>query len=293
MIKLNGIEIKSQKFNNGETYIDLPSSILSTVKSFGCYNLFFKFESNQEIWDLMQIVDRIKQSSTNRIKLFMPYCVYSRMDRQENDRLFSLKTFANLINSMGFESVTILEPHSDVAPALIDRIIVKNVSRVMVSNALKDLNVFDDHAQMEFKKICLVWPDCGSDKRYSKQFNYRHTITVGKERDFDTGYLNPKYIFGAENEQDCEIAIIVDDIASSGKTFMMAAEKLRENLPNLKKIILCVAHCENTIQYQKMFDTGLIDAMYTTDSILDTKVINHPKMHVYPCEAYMGGDNSI
>ena len=288
MIKVNGIEITSARFNNGETYIDLPRSAISSDRERGHHSIFFKFENNQEIWDLLQIVDHIKQIDNRPINLQIPYCPYSRMDRLENERLFSLKTFANLINGMSFESVTILEPHSDVTAALIDRVIVKNVSRMMVSNALRDLDVLDDPAQMEFRKICLVWPDCGADKRYSKQFHYRHMITVGKNRDFDTGYLTPKYIFGAENEQNCEIAIIVDDIASSGKTFMMAAEKLKENLPNLKKIVLCVTHCENMIQYQQMFDTGLIDAMYTTDSILSARdVIVHPKMHVYPCESYL------
>lgn len=287
MIKINNIEIKSGNFPNGETYVDLPNEIMATVRATGAYHVDFKFESNQDIWNLMQIADRLKQKNCPRY-LKMDYVPYSRMDRSEESRLFSLKTFANLINSMNFDSVTIMEPHSDVTPALFDRLVVRDMSARLAWTLLKQKfgiifmgdNIDEVNQQMAEKKICFVWPDGGAEKRYGKQIKCRNTMTVGKARDFNSGRVETKYVIGAEDHQDCEYAIIVDDLCSRGGTFIGAAKKLRENLPNLKKVYLVVTHCENTIADGEIFTTDLIDAVYTTDSILNTERVSHHKLYV-------------
>ena len=287
MIKINNIKLETGNFPNGETYVDLPNEILATVRATGAYHVDFKFESNQDIWNLMQIVDKLKQKNCPRY-LKMDYVPYSRMDRSEESRLFSLKTFANLINSLNFNSVTIMEPHSDVTPALFDRLIVRDMSARLAWTLLKQKfgiifmgdNIDEVNQQMVEKKICFVWPDGGAEKRYGKQIKCNNTMTVGKARDFNSGRVETKYIIGAEDHQDCEYAIIVDDLCSRGGTFIGAAKKLRENLPNLKKVYLVVTHCENTIADGEIFTTDLIDAVYTTDSILNTEKVNHHKLYV-------------
>lgn len=287
MIYLNNIEIKSHVFPNGESYIDLPNEILTTFRATGSYTIDFRFEGNQDIWDLMLIVDKLKQKHVPMyLNLF--YVPYSRMDRAEECRLFSLKTFANLINSMPFKSVTIMEPHSDVTPALFDRVKVINKSMQLAYKVLKDDfgivytldNLEEVNQKMAEKKVCFVWPDAGADKRYSKQFKGTQTMTCAKERDFQTGWMVTKYLMGADLHQDCEHVIIVDDLSSRGGTFIGAAKKLRELLPNLKTITLCVAHCENTIADGDILKTDLINKVYTTDSILNTELVNHEKLHV-------------
>lgn len=288
MIKLNNIEIKTGNFPNGETYIDLPNSILSTARATGGYFIALRFEGNEDIWSLMQIVDRLKQTNTPR-HLTLYYTPYSRMDRAEQNRLFSLKTFANLINGMEFQSVTIMEPHSDVTPALFNNVHVENMSVQLARDVLAHdfgISAYDDEQvfqDMADKKICMCWPDSGAEKRYFKQFKCPHTLTVSKERDFDTGYLTIKYVMGAEDHQDCEHVIIVDDLCAKGTTFILAAKALREKLPNLKTITLCVTHCENTIFGGEIFNTDLIDKVYTTDSLLDTSKFDakkYPKLNI-------------
>lgn len=288
MIKLNNIEIKIGSFPNGETYIDLPNSILSTARMTGGYFIDLKFEGNEDVWSLMQIVDKLKQTNKPR-HLILYYTPYSRMDRAEQNRLFSLKTFAALINGMDFQSVTIMEPHSDVTPALFNNVRVKNMSMQLAMDVLShdfgisatdEEQIFQDMAD---KKICMCWPDSGAEKRYFKQFQCPHTLTVSKERDFKTGYLKIKHVMGVDDHQDCEHVIIVDDLCAKGTTFILAAKALREKLPNLKTITLCVTHCENTIFDGEIFKTDLIDKVYTTDSLLDVskfETADYPKLNV-------------
>lgn len=65
---------------------------------------------------------------------------YSRMDRTEGIAIFTLKHLCKLINSLKFESVTIYEPHSDVCIALLDRVKIVNMSKMLAERLLKELN---------------------------------------------------------------------------------------------------------------------------------------------------------
>ena len=58
-----------------------------------------------------------------KVSLFMPYIPNARMDRVKVDEdTFTLKYFAEIINSLSFTSVSVLDPHSSVSEALIERI---------------------------------------------------------------------------------------------------------------------------------------------------------------------------
>ena len=53
----------------------------------------------------------------------MPYIPNARMDRVKNsDEVFTLKYFAEFINDLKFDTVEVLDPHSNVSTALIDNI---------------------------------------------------------------------------------------------------------------------------------------------------------------------------
>lgn len=295
MIKLNNHEIKFKTFPNGESFADIEKFVVEPTNRSNV--IFFKFEDDKDIFNLMCVKDYVDEHWFNMpCHLIMPYIPYSRMDRQEENRLFTLKTFAKFINSMNFSSVTVWEPHSEVAPALIDRIHVINKTAQLALLAMgNEVNVIwgGDKGSLsslsdtnyifpkgEEKGIYFVYPDAGAEKRYTKQLKYPKVLTCSKNRDFNTGNIQSITLNGAENAQDCKVAIIIDDISSRGGTFVGCASELRKYLPNLEKVILCVAHCENAI-YDGVVLTGTdIDKVYTTDSILDERTGFEDKMEV-------------
>ena len=59
--------------------------------------------------------------------------------------------------------------------------------------------------------------------------------------------------------------LIVDDICSKGGTFFYTAKALKDAGAN--RIFLYVTHCENTVLDGEMIKSGLIDKIYTTNSI--------------------------
>lgn len=286
MIYLNGHLVDFKTFPNGESFADVERNC---VKSEG-NEIKLKFETDKDILYLKFVKDFVDDCALSApCSLVMPYIPYSRMDRKEENRLFTLKTIASMINAMNFEKVVVYEPHSDVSVGLLDRVQVVNQSSELVLDAVqdildihgsiwrrpKDYVSYDEDMNIEslFEKakekgIYFVYPDAGAEKRYKKQIKYENTMTCSKERDFNTGRIKSIVLNGADKAENCKIAIIVDDLSSKGGTFIGTAQELHKVFGKDLKVFLCVTHCENTIFDGDVFKSDEIDKVYTTDSII-------------------------
>jgi ribose-phosphate pyrophosphokinase len=177
------------------------------------------------------------------------------MDRSEGGSPFTLKHVANFINRLQFRKVLVIEPHSDVTCALLDRSEAKYINYELLHKVigLTEFDVEHDY---------IVFPDSGASKRYSKMTGYR-TLVGHKKRDFATGEIKGLDIIGDFNGTGKK-AIIVDDLSSYGGTFVHTSKALR--IKGIEEVCLLVAHAENSIFKRDLFDH--VDAVFTTDSIL-------------------------
>lgn len=255
MLILNNKEVVVKKFPNGESFIDLKDILVNEYIN----EIKLRFESNEDIAHLIFLKGYLDEKNLVS-SLIIPYIPYSRMDRTEGVRVFTLKYFIRLINSMNYESVTVYEPHSDVCVALLDRVRVVDMTIEITKELIGEVSSKSD------TDLYLVYPDAGAAKRYSKQINCDKVLTANKERDFNTGYINKLEISGKVNFNSFN-AIIVDDLCSKGGTFMMTAKKLKEM--GAMDIYLVVTHCENTIFDGEILSSDLISKVYTTNSILN------------------------
>ena len=278
MLFLNGELVEVRQFPNGESYIDIEIEEDSLSSLFNMYGglessqiIKMKYESDSDLMGLVYLTDYLKDLG-KEVELVMPYIPYSRMDRKEGKRLFTLKSLCKLINSLCFKSVTVCEPHSDVSVGLLDRVKVENTTykltiKKMYELADKEYKYIQDlYKEMNEKGVFLVYPDAGASKRYSKQFNYPNVIECNKERDFESGRIKKLTLNSNSDFSECKVAIIVDDLCSKGGTFLMTAKALREK--GIEEIYLVVTHCENTIFEGELLTTDYIKEIITTDSIL-------------------------
>lgn len=264
MIKVNDTEIKVGHFPDGTQSIefsdDQPYYSTNEVEWF--------YDSDEEVFTLMCVVDMVRRISKNsRINLWIPYLPNARMDRiKEEKQNFSLKVFANFINSLNFDRVMTYNVHSNVSEALIDNII--NIDPI-----------FDvDEVISVYKPDVIYFPDEGACKRYADLDSVKESglpVIFGiKKRDFATGK-----ILGLDVVSDIDLTgkkvLIVDDICSAGGTFKFSAMKLKEL--GASDVTLYVSHCEDNIQNGDLLKTDLISKIYTTDSILH---ISDPKIQI-------------
>ncbi|HDK7194938.1 TPA: ribose-phosphate pyrophosphokinase [Clostridium botulinum] len=253
MLKLNDKMVKVSKFPNGESKIEVKD--LEVLQN---NSIKLKYENNSDLIHLMFLKKYLDEKNKNS-KLIIMFMPYSRMDRTEDQTIFTLKYISQFINNLNFEYVMVLEPHSDVTPALIDKIWVQNISSNIVKNIMNRINFSDK--QNDY----LFFPDAGAKKRYQKQFSFKNVLSASKERDFETGRIKKLTIEG-EIPQNPFRVIIVDDLCSKGGTFMLSAQKLKEL--GATDIRLAVAHCEDTIFKGDILKNELITKVYTTNSIL-------------------------
>ena len=122
MIKLHNKEVIFGMFPNGEAYLPLVEAE-KNIKTFNYID--WVYEDDSEFFKLAMLQDHIK-SKGYRSSLTIMYMPHSRMDRYNSSYAFSLKTAAKLVNNMGFYGVSVLEPHSDVTPALLEGAVTTN-----------------------------------------------------------------------------------------------------------------------------------------------------------------------
>jgi ribose-phosphate pyrophosphokinase len=110
----------------------------------------------------------------------------------------------------------------------------------------------------------MFFPDEGAMKRYASKSRLPYAFGI-KKRDWETGVIEGLDVAGEIDQIVGRDILIVDDICSKGGTFYHSAKKLKELGAN--KIYLYVTHCENTILEGELLTSGLVEKVYTTNSI--------------------------
>lgn len=168
---------------------------------------------------LLLLTDALRrQAGQTPIHLDLPYVPYARQDRVCNPgEALAAKVFCQMINAQGYASVTIQDPHSDVVPALIDRVHVVDAS-VALAQVL---------SRPEFSGgVTLLAPDAGARKRVlglARKLGVPDVIFADKVRDTRTGAITRTELQG---DTPAQPVLVVDDICDGGRTFIELAAVL-------------------------------------------------------------------
>lgn len=255
MLKVNGTIIPQQNFrdNTLKMFVNpntvIPHSFTLTISWF--------YENDAELFALQCLVDHVKKyrgSKFSEIDLELPYVPHARMDRVKNpEDVFTLKTFCNIINQMGFDHVIIFDPHSDVTPALLNNVEYFNY-KIFHESAL---TYCGDRNEMVY-----CFPDAGAAKRYSTNEPYTYAI---KKRNWETHEIESLVLADPTVVKDKDV-IVVDDICSFGGTFVRAAQALKD--AGAKNIFVIVSHCEKNIFLGDIFKNDNIKRVITSNSLI-------------------------
>lgn len=262
MIKIDGEVINLGSFPDGTAlikYSPLPHQKVGYAK------LSWYYENDAEFLSLMYLVKHLRSHGVNDIYLYMPYIPNARQDRvKSSEDVFTLKYFAELLNSLNLTRIEVLDPHSTVSEALINNLHIYS-PKPYIEQVLEKIGKGN---------ILMFYPDEGARKRYSSMIDLPCFFGI-KKRDWKTGVIEGLDVAGPIDFIPGKDILIVDDICSRGGTFLHSAKKLKEL--GAKDIYLFVSHCENTILEGELLNNDLIKKVYTTDSIF-TK--NHERIEV-------------
>ncbi len=267
MIKINDKLVTQARFPDNSLRIETDYKDIGFDLSWmgvpsGNKILTWHYENDAELFTIICIR---KHFNNHDMILEMPYCPHARMDRVKNkNEFFTLKHFADVINSLNFSEVRVYDPHSNVCTALINNVIVTYPVNE-INKTLKEINS---------DNIVAFYPDEGAMKRGTDYLSGAYAFGI-KKRDWQTGKILGLELMNKEVVKGKDI-LIIDDICSRGGTFYHSAKALKEAGAN--NIYLYITHCENTILEGELLTSGLIEKVYTTNSIFTKE---HEKIEVF------------
>lgn len=250
MIRYNGKPVELNHFPD-ETLL-MKETVTETEEAVIRWN----FENNEEMVALYFLAKHFRAKGVKRMVLELPYIPNARQDRvKKPEDVFTLKYFAEFINSLGFAEVVVLDPHSYVSEALFENLRIKT-PKEYVAQVIEQLGGTEN--------LLLFFPDEGAMKRYSTMFDLPYVFGI-KKRDWSTGEILGLDVAGRTELIAESKVLIIDDICSKGGTFFHSAKALKEL--GAGDIYLYISHCENTILLGEIPTTDWITQVYTTDSI--------------------------
>jgi ribose-phosphate pyrophosphokinase len=245
------IHFQSFTFSGGEPHIKIQSDFdVNEVVT-----ITHRLNSFNDLGLLCVTVDALRRMEVKIINLFIPYFPAARQDRvMIPGEPLSVKVYADILNAMNLNQVTVFDAHSEVTPALVNNcVVIPNHN--FIKEVLKTIG----------NNVKLISPDGGALKKIYKVSEFLGGVEVvecSKSRDVKTGKLSGFKVYNDDLQgSDC---LIVDDICDGGGTFIGLAAELKKK--NAGKLYLAVSH---GIFNKGFADLKCFDGIFTTDSFKD------------------------
>lgn len=214
---------------------------------------------DENYMELFFLVDGLKRSGAKSITAIIPYLGYQRQDHvfREGEAV-SLAVVINLLEKVGATKVIAFDFHSIKIPEFFT---------IPVTH-LSALPLFAKHLQQELpdflRDASLVSPDMGGIRRikiFSELLGNMTHAAIEKNRDLASGRVEAELLHGnvAKN------VVILDDMISSGKTILAAANLLRKK--GVEHIVVCATHAIFADEAQEILQKANVDRMIVSDTV--------------------------
>jgi ribose-phosphate pyrophosphokinase len=263
------VKFKVSRFPDGQQNITITSSVWNdTIEEYEKVKIKSRLNSWLDLEIIVATVASLRNLGVKEIHLYTPYFMGARSDRkfEEGGNNYLKDVICPVINSLNFDLVTILDPHSHVLEACLNNFTSKN-NHGLVGYVLDDLK-YDRGSD----KFILVSPDAGATHKIYKvaeAIGYKGPVyTATKERN-EKGELTKQVIPNFSNDrfvnQDKDV-IIIDDICDGGRTFINLAKIINKEKHQLckGKLYLIVTHGIFSNGFKELSEN--FDGIYTTNS---------------------------
>lgn len=277
------IKYEISRFPDGQQQVKILGETSVSYKPVISYGTFLKgvqikarLNNFKDLEKIICATKSLRNLGVKDIHLYTPYFLGSRSDRQfeKGSNNYLKDVICPIINSLNFNSVTVLDPHSDVLEACLNNF--NKVDNVNVVNFTLD-NIVKE--TLNLNNSILISPDAGANKKLFKiadHFGFKDIITCSKSRDVD-GKLSKVNVPITGDQHNMihkgpyKDFIIIDDICDGGATFLNIAKEIKgyfyENGKTKCKIYLIVTHGIFSKGFKEL--NKYFDGIYCTNSYRD------------------------
>lgn len=240
------------QWKNGETRVKLEENVRGSdvfvVQPTSC-------PVNHHLMELLLMIDALRRASATRITAVIPYYGYAKQEKKTSGREpISAKLVANLLTVAGATRVLAVDMHSPAIEGFFDIPVDHLRATPLLARALRH-DIQDD--------IVVVSPDAGGVVR-AEDFRERAkgSLAIISKQHPSADKTETVEMVG---DVDGKIAVIVDDMISTGETLVQAAKLLKER--GAAKIHVCATHGVFADDAIQMIDASSIDEIIVTDTI--------------------------
>ncbi|MGZ8928374.1 MAG: ribose-phosphate diphosphokinase [Methylobacter sp.] len=245
-------EVVLHHFPDSESLVRLPPSLPEHV--IVCRSLN---QPNDKLIELMQCAVTARELGAKRLTLVAPYLSYMRQDiANQPGEAVSQRIVGKLLADL-FDDVLTVDPHLHRISSLTQAIPIKNAISLTAAN---EIGAF---LKQQFKSAILLGPDSESKQWVS---------AIAENIGFDYAIAQKKRLGDRQVEmilQDCDYrnrpVIIIDDVASTGRTIAKAAGLLQAaGNDDIYAVITHALFCGDA--YEHILKAG-VKNIWSTDSI--------------------------
>ena len=221
-----------------------------------------KESANDKLCRMLFFIGALKDASAARVTAVIPYLAYARKDRKTKTRdPVTTRYVAMLFEALGVDHVVTLEVHNLAA--------FQNSFRCATDH-LDCARLFADHFAplLADQEVAVVSPDAGGVKRADR---FRQALMRALDRNVASAFVEKHRSLGVVTggavvgDVKNRIAIIIDDLISTGTTMTRAAKACRER--GATKVFAAAAHGLFVGEASQVLLDPALDRMVTTDTI--------------------------
>jgi ribose-phosphate pyrophosphokinase len=220
-LKLHVGKALVSKFKNEETRIEIGENVRGS-EVFVVQSLCKASNGNgvnDALMELLLMVDALRRASAARITAVIPYYGYAKQDKKTKGREpISAKVVANLLKVTGAKRLVTMDLHAAQIQGFFDIPVDNLMAMPTLCNYLKREGLSGD-------KIVVVSPDAGGVHRaelFAKRLESSLAIVFKRRPEPDVSEVTD--IVG---DVSGKIAVVVDDMISTGGTLAKAAEAIK------------------------------------------------------------------
>ncbi len=222
---------------------------------------------NDSLMELLLMIDALKRASAARITAVIPYYGYAKQDKKSSGREpISAKVVANMLKSAGAKRMVTMDLHAAQIQGFFDGPVDNLMAMPTLCNYLKKEDLSEG-------RIVVVSPDAGGVHRaelFAKRLGSSLAIVFKRRPEPDISEITD--IVG---DVKGKIAVVVDDMISTGGTLAKAAEAILSR--GATKVYTVATHGIFAGDAIAVLETSPIEKVIVTDTIPFSDVLEHPK----------------
>jgi ribose-phosphate pyrophosphokinase len=226
---------------------------------------------DENYMELFIMIDALKRSGAKSIRVVIPYLGYQRQDHIFRDgEAVSLEVIAEILTRVGMTELFSFDLHSPKIPEIFS----------VPVHHLSALPLFAEAIKKDFNlnEIVLVSPDMGGIRRIKQISEMLGNIpfaTIEKNRDLANGEINDS---GLDGDVRGKVAIIVDDMISTGITMVEATNLLIEN--GALKVFAFATHAILARHADDILQKSRIERVIVSDTVEVPSFSLFPKLEI-------------